>query len=79
MVALTCRQCMGPMKMSVVTSGNCLGIALALVLFAIGIAMCCTIVGAIIGIPVCLCALFVGGKRRKVWKCQSCGCIVERA
>lgn len=79
MTGLSCRQCAGNMKKTVVSSGNCLGIAVALLLFAFGVWLCFTVVGVIIGIPVCICALFVGGTRRKVWKCTSCGCIIERA
>jgi hypothetical protein len=35
--------------------------------------------GPIIGIPLCICALFMGGKRLKVLKCGNCGAITERA
>jgi hypothetical protein len=66
------------MKKSVQSSGNCLGIAIALILIAIGISLCFTGIGAILGIPIVFCALFVGGRRRKVWKCRSCGYVFER-
>ena len=66
------------MKKAVQSSGNCLGIAIALVLIAIGIVLCFTVIGAIIGVPLMICALFVGGKRKKVWKCRKCGYLFER-
>ena len=66
------------MKKAVQSSGNCLGIAIALVLFATGFVLCFTLIGAIIGIPLMICALFVGGKRKKIWKCGSCGYLFER-
>lgn len=66
------------MKKSVQSSGNCLGIAIALLLLAAGVGLCFTGVGAIIGIPLAICAHFVGGKRRRVWKCRSCGYFFER-
>lgn len=75
---LDCKQCGGRMTKSVQSGGNCLGIALALVLVAVGVGLCLTVVGAIVGLPIIICALFVGGRRRKVWKCQKCGCLVER-
>lgn len=78
MAKLECKQCGGTMKKKIQSSGNCLGIAIALTLIAVGIALCFTGIGAIIGIPLIICALFVGGKRRKIWKCTKCGYIFER-
>ena len=78
MAQLNCQQCGGTMKKTVQSSGNCLGIAIALILLAVGIGLCFTGIGAIIGVPIAICALFVGGKRRKVWKCTKCGYLIER-
>jgi hypothetical protein len=66
------------MKRTVKSSGNCLGIAIALVLIVVGIAISLTGIGAIIGIPICICALFIGGKRSKVWQCRRCRAIIAR-
>jgi hypothetical protein len=63
------------------SSGNCSGLILAVILILTGIAVFVLIpcFGWIIGPLVCLLALFMGGKRRKVWKCGSCGSIFDRA
>lgn len=76
---LECRACNGIMVRSTISTGNATGIALGLVLFAIGVVLCFTIVGAIVGIPLCILALFMGGKRQKVWKCRNCKAIISRA
>ncbi len=62
-----------------ISSGNALGIALALIIFVVGVSLSLTVVGAIIGIPLCILALFIGGKRRKVWRCRKCSSIIDRA
>ena len=75
MVQLSCRQCGGRMKKAVQSSGNCLGIAIALILLAVGIGLCFTGIGAILGVPIAICALFVGGETKEglevheVWVC----------
>lgn len=47
------------------------------VVFLFGLALCFTIVGAIIGIPLMLTSLFMGvGK--KVWRCTKCRSIIPR-
>lgn len=33
----------------------------------------------IIGVPIAIVALFMGGRRIKVWKCSNCGYSFERA
>lgn len=78
MAQLNCHQCGGKMKKKVQSSGNCSGIALALVLIAVGLALCATGIGALLGVPIIICALFVGGKRKKIWKCTKCGYLFER-
>jgi ACR3 family arsenite efflux pump ArsB len=76
---LTCQHCGGQMVRKTLTSGNCLGVAIALALFAFGAALTATIAGALIGIPLMLCALFIGGKRRRVWRCRRCASVLDRA
>ena len=76
---LACQQCNGEMKKTTMSSGNCLGIALALFLFCCGLALCFTGIGIIVGVPLMIVALFVGGKKSKVWKCTDCGSVINRA
>lgn len=77
-----CRLCNSEMKQSVVSSGNVAGIAVALLVFAAGLILTfgglfCG--GWLIGIPLCILALFMGGKRKRVFKCRSCGAIYDRS
>jgi hypothetical protein len=76
-----CQQCSGEMKKKTVSSGNCAGLVLALIVFCVGVAITIAFLpfGLIVGPLVCLFALFMGGKRSKVWKCVKCGSIVNRA
>ena len=76
-----CQQCGGNMKKTVVSSGNCAGIIVALLVFCAGILIAVLLapLGWIIGPIICVGALFLGGKRSKVWKCVKCGSIVKRA
>ena len=76
-----CQQCGGAMKKKTMSSGNCAGLTLALVVFCIGllIAVAFFPLGTILGLLVCLLSLFMGGRRSKVWKCVKCGSIVNRA
>lgn len=69
------------MKKTVVSSGNCAGIVFALIVFCIGIviAIMIPVVGWVLGPIICIGALFIGGKRSKVWKCTKCGSVVSRA
>lgn len=76
---LECRQCGGVMRKATLSSGNCAGLLLALVVIGIGLFISTTGVGAIIGVPMMLLGLFIGGKRRRVWKCRRCGCVLDRA
>jgi hypothetical protein len=50
---------------------------LGIVLFLVGLALCFTVVGLIIGIPLMIVAARIGYKTRKVWACQSCGYFYE--
>lgn len=72
---LQCHICGGRLKNKTVSSGNATGLAGALIVLLIGIVLCATGLGAIIGIPLIICALFMGGKRHKVLKCVNCGAI----
>ena len=76
---LACQHCGSPMKRKTLSRGNCGGVALALIVLAIGVGLCFTGIGAIIGLPLILCSLFMGGRRSKVWRCTKCGVILDRA
>ena len=47
-------------------------------LLIIGVLLCLTLYGAIIGIPLIIYALHLGSKRRGLWVCTKCGHQVER-
>ena len=76
-----CQQCGGGMVKKTISTGNFTGIIFALIVFCIGVVLLIADDEAfnIIGILVILFSLFMGGKRRKVWKCKSCSSIVDRA
>lgn len=77
----TCQHCGGAMDKTVVSSGNCSGIVVALIVFCVGIIIFFAIpfIGWVLGPIISLGALFMGGKRTKVWKCSECGIVVNRA
>jgi hypothetical protein len=78
---LTCHACNGTMVKKTISSGNCAGLALALITLCAGVVIffLIPVLGWVIGPAICLCALFMGGKRSKVWRCRSCGSIIARA
>ena len=78
---LACQHCGGQMRMRTISSGNCGGIALASITFCAGVILffIVPIIGWVLGPVICLCALFMGGRRRKVWKCDRCGYVFDRA
>lgn len=79
---INCRACDGTMKMKTLSSGNCLGLCIALALFGVGLVLCffpVPIFGAIVGVPLMIAALFVGGKKSKVWQCTTCGTTINRS
>ncbi len=82
MTGLTCPYCGGRMKEATLSSG-CLGVLVALIVFFAGLFVTVffffTIIGPIIGILMMIAAIPIGGKRRRVWKCKSCGCVFDRA
>lgn len=81
-VKLTCQQCGGPMKKTTLSSGNCSGLVVGLLVIAAGllitILLWWTIIGAIIGIALMFGGLLMGGKKQKVWRCTKCRSIVPR-
>ena len=74
---IECKQCGEAMRKEIQSKGNLTGIILALIVLAIGISL--SAIGLwIIGIPVIILSLFMGGKRVKIWKCPECGYFFER-
>ena len=77
-----CQLCGSTMNKRTISKVNAAGIAAALLCFAAGVWI--TVAGffcggPFVGIPLCICALFMGGKRQRVWKCRNCGAAAERA
>lgn len=68
-----CPLCQTAMERRTISSGNAAGIALAIVVFVIGIVLCATCYGAIVGVPMIVCSLFMGGKRETFLVCPACG------
>jgi hypothetical protein len=75
-----CQACGGEMVKKRTSSGNCLGIAIALIVFVVGlvITIAIPVVGWVVGPIIMLCALGIGGKRQKVWRCRSCRSVIPR-
>lgn len=76
-----CQLCGGSMTKKTLSSGNCGGLALALIVLVVGliITVAIPVIGWVIGPLIMVCALFMGGKRSRVWRCVSCGAIAPRA
>jgi hypothetical protein len=74
-----CNLCGGLLVKKVISSGNCSGLLIGLILVIVGLLISLTGIGLILGIPIMILGLFCGGKRRKVLKCAQCGAIVDRA
>lgn len=70
-----CHLCGSPMRMKTRSTGNAGGVALALITFVIGVIifLAIPILGWVVGPIICLCALFMGGKRYRVLRCSGCG------
>jgi len=68
------------MKRKTLSSGNALGLCIALLMLAAGIVVVflLPVIGCFIGPVICFLALFIGGKRSKVWKCTTCGAVIAR-
>jgi hypothetical protein len=81
MATPSCRQCGGNMRKTVLSSGHCSGLAVALIVFCTGIIIffILPVVGWVVGPIISLLALFMGGKRQRVWRCRNCGYFFERA
>lgn len=73
-----CQYCRGALVPSTISSGNASGIALALIVLVIGVALCFTLLGALVGIPLIIASLFMGGKRTRVWMCPRCRVAINR-
>lgn len=78
---LKCKQCDGKMVRKTISTGNFRGIIFAIIVFLIGAVLLISgdLALTIVGVLVMLFSLFMGGRRRKVWKCKSCSSIVDRA
>ena len=78
--APSCPSCAGPMRKAKVSSGNFVGIVLALIVFVVGLAVMILIpiLGWVFGPLFMLLALSMGGKRSKVWRCKSCRVALAR-
>ena len=76
-----CQQCGGEMVKKTISTGNITGILFAIIVFCIGVVLLISDDEAfiLIGFLVIIISLFMGGKRRKVWKCKSCSSLVDRA
>ena len=75
-----CQLCGSLMKKKTIRKKTIIGIAISILCFFMGILI--TFVGfiwggPIIGIPICIFALFIGGKKVKVFKCKNCAAIVQ--
>lgn len=77
---VTCQQCGGQIVKRVRSTGNVTGIALALIVFLVGLvgSFIFPPISCFIGPVICFLALFMGGKREKIWKCRSCGFFFPR-
>lgn len=75
----SCQLCGQTMKARKKSSGNVVGLALALIVLTVGVVLTLTGIGAIVGIPLIILSLFMGGKRYKVWQCPSCSWVAQRA
>lgn len=74
----TCQQCGGEMHQTTKREHSGTEFVLGVILLLIGIVLCSTCLGAILGVPLIIISLFMGAKTRKVWKCGQCGYFVER-
>lgn len=75
-----CPTCEGAMKKTTTSSGNLVGIVLAFVVFVVGLAITIPIplLGWIVWPLLMLISLGMGGKRSKVWRCESCQVVIAR-
>ncbi len=76
----TCLQCGGRMRAATRMADALSGIVLPLLTLAAGVLVTFFVpgVGCVAGPLLCAVALFVGGKRRKIWLCDRCGGFFDR-
>lgn len=82
MNAIPCKACGGEMTKAKIGDSAIAGLVSAIIILCVGILLFVIfpVVGWIIGGVMIVYALFKGiGKKRKVWKCGSCGAIFDRA
>ena len=77
---LACPTCQGAMTKTTTSSGNVVGLVLALVVFVVGLAITILIpiIGWVVGPLLMLLSLGMGGKRSKVWRCKPCHVVIAR-
>lgn len=73
-----CQLCGGFMKPKKITIDQTSGLAKALICFAIGVILTLTFFGAVIGVPLMIVSLFMGGRRQKILRCVDCGATANR-
>ena len=71
---LNCQQCNGVM----VKKSEAAQTGMGCLLLVIGIILCFTGIGALIGIPVILVGLWLGSKKKGWWVCKNCGYKISR-
>ncbi|MBL1216022.1 MAG: hypothetical protein D8M59_00840 [Planctomycetes bacterium] len=73
-----CQVCQGEMKKTNYRPGGNSNLVFAIALVLLGVLLTMTLVGAVLGIPLIVMAVFLD-KVLKVWKCTQCGAVIERA
>ena len=73
--AIICKQCDGVMTTKRVAKHSQFA---ALLFIIVGIILCCTFVGALIGVPLILVGLYFGIGINTFWVCRNCGTRVEK-
>jgi len=76
MSAPICQQCNAPMVRKRRARHSQI---FALFLILVGLAVCCTGIGAVIGIPAILIGIYMGSIADKLWLCPHCRIIIPRA
>jgi hypothetical protein len=79
MKPVPCSQCGGEMRKGSKGESNMAVQFLGVIVFIVGLTFSFTGVGAIVGIPLMLAAMFMGYKKKKVMKCGNCGYFFETA
>jgi rubredoxin len=80
MANVYCPLCGSPMKRATLPESYLTNMVIALITFAVGVALLFLFpLGTIVGILFIILALVSGGKRRNIWKCTNCDHILDRA